>query len=68
MATQTTEASAIKVGDQVRDDFNKPFITVIERESFKRGTRIWLRLADGNERTFCAATTLTINRAEQVAL
>lgn len=68
MATQTIEASAIKVGDQIRDDFNKPFVTVMERESFRRGARIWLRLENGNERTFCAATSLVVNRAERAAI
>lgn len=60
--TQTIEATAIKIGDEIRDDFSRPFIAVIEREPFRRGTRIWLRLADGTERTFCAATSLVINR------
>lgn len=61
--THTTEASAIKVGDQIRDGIGEPFVTVIERESFRRGLRIWVRLENGVERTFAAATTLVINKA-----
>ena len=63
--THTAFASSIKVGDQIRDEnqppFPGPFSTVIERESFKRGTRVWVRLDNGSERTFCAATSLVIN-------
>lgn len=61
--TQTIEASAIKLGDGMRYDFNEPFSTVIERESFRRGTRIWVRLENGTEQILSAATSLVVNRA-----
>ena len=64
--TRTVEASQIHVGDQIRDDPDKPFVTVIEGEAFKRGTRIWVRLENGIERTYCAASSLVIN--EQAAV
>lgn len=60
--TYTTQASSLKIGDQIREDIGKPFVTVIEREVFKRGTRIWVRLENGIERTFCSATSIVINR------
>ena len=60
--TQTTEAIMLTVGDQIREGFAGPFVTIIERESFSRGCRIWIRLENGNEHTLTAATTLVINR------
>ena len=61
--TQTAEAYTIKVGDELRDEFPiGDWVQVIEREAFKRGTRIWVCLANGQERTFVASTTLVINR------
>jgi len=65
--THTTEAYAIRVGDELRGEFPREseWVQVIERTSFLRGTRVWVRLANGLEKTFCAATTIVINRADK---
>ena len=61
--TQTFEAYQIRLGDEIRESFPLgEFSQVIERESFNRGTRIWVRLANGLEHTFVACTSLIINR------
>jgi hypothetical protein len=64
--TQTTEVGFVRVGDEIRhgEPYPGPFVTVIERESFKHGTRIWLRLSDGSEHTFCAGNLLSHRRSE----
>lgn len=74
--TRTVMAGYVKVGDQIRDENQPPFpgrtarqqrlsggafSTVIERKSFRNGTRVWFRLENGSERTFCASTDLVIN-------
>jgi hypothetical protein len=65
--TRTVEAGAIQLGDQMRSDFNGPFSTVIEREAFRRGTRIWVRLENGTEQILSAATNTVINRDSAAA-
>ena len=65
--TQTVDAIAINVGDEMRGDTLQfgEWSQVIERKSFRHGTRVWFRLANGLERTLCAATTIVINRADK---
>jgi hypothetical protein len=60
--TQTVEASFIRVGDELRNDFQGEFSQVIERVSFRRGARIFVRLANGAEIVFSACTSVIVNR------
>lgn len=68
--TQTLEAIQVRVGDQVRANetlfLNDEWVTVIERNAFRRGTRIHLRLADGSERTMVSCTNLVVNRIDAI--
>lgn len=60
--TSTHSASMIQVGNEIQNTETFKLVQVIERKAFRNGTRIWVRLADGTEHTYCSATNVVINR------